>query len=344
MSATFFSKFPRRHYDVRNNGVFEIMTDISRGVDINDSNADAIILYNSVRILDGERPDVLSHRLYGSADFYWTFFIINNHLREGLLSAWPLSALAFEKMIDETYNGFSVLTCVPIFGEDELLNDLSILDFNEEYLPYLTIQTYAGGDMYPGVAQIAGYDDTRFQLWLTNVYLPAKFETSDDAPEYFKICWFTPDGYDESTSAIKQREWMEGMLSRMMVSNPAKYATYLERYNDKTEYTRAAKKGQTPEEFRTYLLTLFTLETIYPKTDFWYEAKHAPDYYVSEIDDSEQISALNALVLNEHNPNVVSYYENEVAIDESKHTISCLKPEMIRRFRDDYFDLLNSNE
>ena len=64
--------------------------------------------YLNERIFDGERPDQLSNRLYGSPDYYWTFFILNPHLRLGEQHQWHIAQTKLEEVIDEIYNG---ITC-----------------------------------------------------------------------------------------------------------------------------------------------------------------------------------------------------------------------------------------
>ena len=38
--------------------------------------------YEDYTILSGDRPDIVSNKLYNSPDYYWTFYMLNDHLRE----------------------------------------------------------------------------------------------------------------------------------------------------------------------------------------------------------------------------------------------------------------------
>lgn len=60
---------------------------------------------NVVTVLDGERPDQLSFRLYGTTAYYWTFFVINDHLRRGEFFQWPLSGAALSRQKTDLYSG-----------------------------------------------------------------------------------------------------------------------------------------------------------------------------------------------------------------------------------------------
>ena len=57
-------------------------------VDLIDQVRDNNSFYQRYTILDGDRPDVLSQKIYNSPKFYWTFFLMNDKIRE---SGWPLS-------------------------------------------------------------------------------------------------------------------------------------------------------------------------------------------------------------------------------------------------------------
>ena len=52
--------------------------------------------YTDYTILDGDRPDILSYRLYGDIRYYWLFYYINDKIKE---EGWPLTAQeVFEQM------------------------------------------------------------------------------------------------------------------------------------------------------------------------------------------------------------------------------------------------------
>lgn len=86
--------------------------------------------YNRIELLDGERPEQLSYRLYGSTKYYWTFFLINDHLRFGEQLQWAMS----QRHLEVILNGigkFRVLTIYNPNGEDDDLNLAKHFDINE---------------------------------------------------------------------------------------------------------------------------------------------------------------------------------------------------------------------
>jgi len=95
---TYFKNFPLTGYKFGNNSESTFFQNVSVYADLIDNITDEISFYQEYTILDGERPDTLSWRLYGTPDYYWTFYLINPELREG---DWPRS---FSDLSDVTAN------------------------------------------------------------------------------------------------------------------------------------------------------------------------------------------------------------------------------------------------
>lgn len=107
---SFFSKFPKVPYDIFNKGSTENIINIFKHVKVADSSlVDDISLYKFYEIPNGARPDQVSQQLYKTPDYYWTFFLINDHLKAGL-GAWPLSPIEFERYMETEYDGTVINT------------------------------------------------------------------------------------------------------------------------------------------------------------------------------------------------------------------------------------------
>ena len=101
----FFSQFPSLQYDFNRTGTIDRMVNIFRSVRPETlQELDNITVYKDYEVYDGMRPDALSQKLYGTPDFYWTFFIINDFLHDGL-QVWPLSENSLRKYIEKNYSG-----------------------------------------------------------------------------------------------------------------------------------------------------------------------------------------------------------------------------------------------
>ena len=85
--SNFFKNFPLVGYNFGNESEPALFQDISAYIKIIDGLRDDIAFYTTVHIQDYDRPDNFSYKLYGTTEFYWTFYYLNDDLRE---SGWPL--------------------------------------------------------------------------------------------------------------------------------------------------------------------------------------------------------------------------------------------------------------
>ena len=79
--AKYFQNFPTVAYKFGDNEAPVLFNNLSAYVDIVDQIKDNVAFYNKYTIQAGDRPDTLSYKLYDTVDYYWTFFLMNDHLR-----------------------------------------------------------------------------------------------------------------------------------------------------------------------------------------------------------------------------------------------------------------------
>ena len=120
----YFKQFPKSLYDYNNDGVLTNVVDIYRSVRPVQNFVDSVSAYRTYEIKDGERPDIVSQRLYGTSRYYWTFFIINEFLHDGL-AVWPMSTMDLQTYIDTEYEGWAITTNPSITRN----TDNQIIDF-----------------------------------------------------------------------------------------------------------------------------------------------------------------------------------------------------------------------
>jgi len=89
MASGYFRNFPIISYTFGDptNSV-SLFQNITTSISILDELKGNMVFANSATIRDGERPDTFSNSLYGTTDYYWTFYFLNQDLRE---SGWPLT-------------------------------------------------------------------------------------------------------------------------------------------------------------------------------------------------------------------------------------------------------------
>jgi hypothetical protein len=109
----YFSNFPSVFYQFGNEQTVNSFPDISAYVDIIDQIKDDVNFYRYYTILDGDRPDIVSQKLYGSPLFYWTFFLLNDNLKQ---QGWPLSVQRLEEKVKEDFPNTTVTTTTNLTG------------------------------------------------------------------------------------------------------------------------------------------------------------------------------------------------------------------------------------
>lgn len=100
--SDYFSKFSRVDYifgdDYFTKGggdlALELMQNLTSYVEVVDSIKQNASFYSKYEILEGDRPDQVSQKLYGTPNYHWTFYIMNDNVRA---SGWPLTNNELEK-------------------------------------------------------------------------------------------------------------------------------------------------------------------------------------------------------------------------------------------------------
>ena len=102
----FFKYFPTTQYKIQRDTTINIV-DIFRQVRAVSYLLDDVNAYEFYDVSDGERPDVTSFKLYDTVDYYWTFFLLNDKLRNGL-EDWPKSYTELEDFVNRKYPGYAI--------------------------------------------------------------------------------------------------------------------------------------------------------------------------------------------------------------------------------------------
>ena len=108
----FFNKYPTVNYKFGTQSEINQFTNLSVYADVIDQVKDDATAYQFYIVQDGERPDIVSHKLYGSEIYGWTFFILNDHIRD---RGWPLG-----------YQDFRDYLSVVLPGECLVVNDTAV--------------------------------------------------------------------------------------------------------------------------------------------------------------------------------------------------------------------------
>ena len=104
----YFSNFANIDYDFDGSGIQRSVKNLAQYSTIISKNIDDATFYSYYNIQDGARPDNVSEELYGTPEYYWTFFIVNNEL-QNYWHDWPKSSEALRQFTEEEYIGLAAI-------------------------------------------------------------------------------------------------------------------------------------------------------------------------------------------------------------------------------------------
>jgi len=84
----YFKYFPTIDYMFGDHAQKDKFRNISIYTDVIDQVKDNLTMYEDYNILDGERPDNVSQKIYDTPEYHWTFYMLNDKIRE---KGWPLT-------------------------------------------------------------------------------------------------------------------------------------------------------------------------------------------------------------------------------------------------------------
>lgn len=110
---SYFNNFPSVAYAFGNEVNQNSIQDITAYVQIIDEIKDNLNFYSSYTILEGERPDQLSQKLYDTPSLYWTFFLMNDNIRE---LGWPLLSSQVQELVAKQFPKKTITTRANLTG------------------------------------------------------------------------------------------------------------------------------------------------------------------------------------------------------------------------------------
>ena len=108
----YFRYFPRIDYDIDGTGFTQSVPNLTAFSALGLNDLDELAYYNYYNIQDGDRPDNVSQLLYGTPNYYWTFFLINNHLNNSY-DDWPKGNQFFDQWIRSKYSNYAAIVDIP---------------------------------------------------------------------------------------------------------------------------------------------------------------------------------------------------------------------------------------
>ena len=107
----YFRNFPLIPYFFGNEISATQFQNLTSYIDLIDQVADDASFYEKYEIKDGERPDALSYKLYGTSEYYWMFYLLNENIRR---QGWPLTLQEIQTKSREYYPNKVITTSDPM--------------------------------------------------------------------------------------------------------------------------------------------------------------------------------------------------------------------------------------
>ena len=98
----YFKNIKNAIIDVDGSGKFDKLKNLTAKAKISDSLINNAAFYQTVEVIDGERPDHLSQRLYGSDIYHWTFLLLNPQIKN-IWDDWPMKYSQLVEYCTEKY-------------------------------------------------------------------------------------------------------------------------------------------------------------------------------------------------------------------------------------------------
>lgn len=99
----YFDNFPTFLYPFKINDKIEykLVKDISQNVRVRKEILSKVTLYDEYDIRDGETPEIIAEKIYGSPAYHWVVMLCND--RYNYVDDFPLTIPQLEKHIDNKY-------------------------------------------------------------------------------------------------------------------------------------------------------------------------------------------------------------------------------------------------
>jgi hypothetical protein len=206
---SYFANFPLQYYSFGNKETPVLFQDLTVYLDLIDQLKDQSSFYQYHNIFDGDRPDTLSYKIYGDSRYYWTFFLMNEHLR---VSGWPLPVQSLDAVIKDNYPHWTIVT------KDNISNS--------EFVPGSVVRGSVSGttgtiievnlEMNQIVVDTKGYEirrTTELQEGIPSFTLKTEAETGFRYFDLTEILVWQPDYSVNSIAAVYNANPTENILT-----------------------------------------------------------------------------------------------------------------------------------
>ena len=168
----YFRKFPRIQVDgvTGTTGGSKMAVDILRRAGFTEKGITSSEYFFKYDISDGETPESLAHRMYGSPEYHWIILMFNDIIDP--LFEWPLESRKFEKHIKKKYIGTTLFLGEGITGTFKVGDTVGLINSG-----------VVGGDTGFG-ALVENYNPTLRKLTVSGLLNTEEFNSQDYIQSY----------------------------------------------------------------------------------------------------------------------------------------------------------------
>lgn len=337
---SFFEQFPKTDFDRFDDGNIEKIVNFFRHVDLPEAYEDDLAAYQYYELKDGDRPDIVSQKIYGTPGFYWTIFIINEFLQGGF-NEYFKSFYDLDRGLEQEYGQYGVLTFVPSLIASQVSVDGGIIPAklvnNLNGLDLLTDKSLIIRRRLTDGTDIRNWPSAKISLWKNNMYQlivedfsdraaffsTAKYDAVVDGNNVYQYVLDIGGSTDENREFLRQFRAHQISLNQTPITDPK-------------------------ESFEQSRLDL---EMVYFNSQHIFaEMIDSPEHYTSAVTQpgrlnaGDKISGFQALVEGQGTisaGNFKTHREVAYADNDARRQIKVVRPEFIRDFARKYKDLIN---
>lgn len=99
----YFQNFPTIYYEFEINGVKElrVVKDVTLNVRIRKAILENVTLYDEYDIQEGETPEIIAHKVYGSSLYHWVIMLCNQRFH--YVDDFPMESRVLDEYIKDKY-------------------------------------------------------------------------------------------------------------------------------------------------------------------------------------------------------------------------------------------------
>lgn len=204
----YFKNFPKVVYSF-GDGEVAAIKDLTVYAEVLDEVKNNGAFYQSYYIKNGERPDQVAFNLYKNAELHWTFYLMNDTIRD---SGWPLTSSEVVEKVKSDYPGLVLRTTDAIFDKfkvgEQVRGNISgaegTIVFRDLNLGHIVLEDVTGTFIPNEMIHVIGTTTTITILYTTPEHLAPRYHLDNDGVE-LDFDPFTPDG--ELVTEVSQQDY-----------------------------------------------------------------------------------------------------------------------------------------